>query len=225
MNKHTFICDLLIFCVIILVLVLPPLLSSFIFTELNTIEYNRFPFQQFFFFITIFTVYFFYHNKDSSLNSSKMIFYRIIFPSTFTFCILFCLSLFVTFLSKILPQQIQNFAIRDLKLEKPDNFITCINCLLTFILGAFYEELLYRFYLSDAINTLFNKKDNKSIKIIVEILVTVIFSLSHLYLGFFALVNSALAHIILRKTYLKYKNIYAGIIAHFFYNLLTLILL
>ncbi|MCR4742055.1 MAG: CPBP family intramembrane metalloprotease [Treponema sp.] len=131
----------------------------------------------------------------------------------------------MTFLSKIIPHQIEKFVISDLNIEKPYDFLTFFNCLLSFIFGAIYEELLYRFYLNDAVNLLFNKKDKKSIKIITEILVSLIFAFSHLYLGIFSVLNAALAHIVLRKTYLKCKNVYAGILAHLAYNLLTLILL
>ena len=100
--------------------------------------------------------------------------------------------------------------------------------------AAFFEEVIYRFYIPFGIkNFLFRKvfDENqsksytifeKSILLFIEIVTMLIFSFSHKYLGIFSVVNAAVAHLVLRFSFIRSKSLIPSTLAHFFYNFVSL---
>ncbi len=123
------------------------------------------------------------------------------------------------FISCFIPQTTNN-----IEVVLPDSVISWIFCILDFFLAAFYEEIIYRFYLTDGFVHFF-RQPNKILIYFSEILTLFLFSIGHLYLGWISVLNAAVAHVILRLTYKSCKSILPGFLAHFFYNIISLILL
>ena len=53
----------------------------------------------------------------------------------------------------------------------------------------------------------------------------ILFALAHKYLGIYAMINAFFACIVLRICYIKTQNIITNTIAHFLYNITSLIIL
>ena len=144
-------------------------------------------------------------------------------PGLHAFCWLLCVAFLLKFLST-LPV----FAGTESKftIEKPDSTLAWFFCILNFAAAAFYEEVIYRFYLTDALLSMISKKSSAKVWMwICEIFTGLCFAAAHLYLGIFSAVNAALAHVILRGCYKKSEIIWFCVFAHFFYNVISLILL
>ena len=106
--------------------------------------------------------------------------------------------------------------------------------ILSFISQGFSEEFLYRFFLPESIYSVFkyfkkekifskNRPAGLLLFLLFEFIFALIFSFSHRYLGFFAVINAFLAHFILRFSYLKCDNIAITSSVHIIYNLFQLI--
>lgn len=166
--------------------------------------------------------YFFNSDKKKSF---------VIFPFIISICALLCFS----FIFKGISIFIQNssfsentffFGKSSLEVERPGTFLTWFFCILTFLFSAFFEEVIYRFFLPFSLITFLEKKWNgKIIIIITEVLTALLFAAAHIYLGFLAFLNALCAHIILRICYKKYGLIIPVFLAHFGYNIISLILL
>ena len=106
----------------------------------------------------------------------------------------------------------------------PSTFIEWIFVILTFLFGAFYEEVLYRLYLPQILKIFlfptFNEKTKNKENLLIEIPPILIFALAHRYLGWIGVFNAASSAFILRICFLKTKNICAGTFSHFLYNFL-----
>ncbi len=164
-------------------------------------------------------IYFYYN--EASFSFSKLL------PLPFTLGLLFFFSLiFKAFEFIFLKNE------SGLNVDLPQNFVAWLFCILGFIFSAFYEEVLYRFYLCESIIKFIETKASektftfkRNIGLFFEIVIALLFAFSHLYLGWLSVVNAFAAHIILRITYKKSGAIWAGFIAHFIYNIISLILL
>lgn len=107
-------------------------------------------------------------------------------------------------------------------INKPNGLLQWIFCIAQFFSLAFFEESIYRVYLADGLLHIF--ESNKIyIKIISEIFALICFSLGHLYMGIFSVLNAAIAYVILRALYKKTDSIIYSVVVHFIYNLLVLI--
>ena len=90
----------------------------------------------------------------------------------------------------------------------------------------FNEEVIYRFYLSDKLYQLLSIKfHRKFIRWFCEILALICFAIAHIYLGWLAVLNAALAHIFLRRCYLKSGRLWQPVLAHCIYNIVSIIIL
>ena len=135
---------------------------------------------------------------------------------------LFCSALFLKGISCLF----EGITASEVKVELPDTFLSWIFCLLNFLCAGFYEEVLYRMYFPEAFYTLAGCKIKwKYLKIFCEAAACLAFAFAHLYLGFFAVINAALAHVILRWCLKFSGNLWSGVAAHFVYNVISLILL
>lgn len=229
MKIHSQKCEILLFCAIFLLFILPSLCFTNNSVDSNTIFNWTFPFLSLI--LSIFSIILYVYKKDSykdvykKIPVSFFIFYFVIFFATIALGFLLCNSFIFNFISSLRNNN-------QIQIIKPQTFFEWICCVLNFIFAAFYEEIIYRFYLPDASKNLFvffikndNNKTKKTISIICEIITLLIFSFSHLYLGIFSVFNAAIGHIILRACYCKSKNIYSSFIAHAAYNIISLILL
>ena len=119
------------------------------------------------------------------------------------------------------------------EIVKPQNAVQWLFIILNFLFASAYEEVIYRAYFPDALISLLNRirklQENKVLRIIVvifaEIIVLLAFSFAHFYLGVLSVINAGIAHIILRLFYRRRQDIIAVWAAHFFYNIISLILL
>lgn len=227
MKKHSFPYEIVIFCLIFLLFIIPSLFTVTIQTENYLMDFKSFPLVQLAYCVVGILIFIFFNDTKLNLKENHGIFYKIIFPATFTFSILFAVSLAFTFLSKILPNELGPILLtNNVEINKPDTLLTSVFCVLNFIFAAFYEELIFRFYFSDSLLQMIRRKsDNEFWIYFSEIFTMLIFAFCHLYLGLLSVLNAALAHFVLRKCYKKCGCIYTCIIAHFCYNLLVFILL
>lgn len=227
MKKHSFACEIVIFCTIFLFFVLPSLFTVTIRTGNYLIDFKSFPLVQFAYCLLGIFIFVFFKDSKEKKNEKYFIFYKVIFPATFTFCVLFGINLAFTFISKILPESIGPFFLtNNVEITKPDSLITYVFCILNFIFASIYEEFIYRFYITDSLyNMISRKSEGKNWIFVCEVFAMLVFAFCHLYLGLLSVINAAIAHIILRNCYKKCGCIYTTILAHFCYNLLVFILL
>ena len=83
------------------------------------------------------------------------------------------------------------------------------------IVGACYEEVVYREFLPETLSKLIEKK---KFEIPLELICVALFALAHRYLGIVAVLNAFVCGIILRLCYKKSMGIWTGIYAHLAYN-------
>lgn len=221
MKIHSFIFDFLIYLIIFVFFALSPIFSLF-FESINEPSFSTWNFSPFLFIelaVCIFLVCFYYDKKNISISKTQYILYKIILPSTFVLSLLFFNSLIFKYISAKYIQSSESVSV-----ILPKDIFSWISCILIFSISAFFEEVLYRFYLIEGFFNLIKKK-NILIISITEFLVCFLFSIGHLYLGYLSVINALLAHVILRICYKTTGNIYSGFIAHFCYNIISLILL
>lgn len=229
MKLHSLFFNIIILVFVLVFCVFPPLLPVFTATPAaNDFTTWSFPFQQFSYFILAFGIYLISGeikqrqiSRINFTNKKHYFFYKIFTPFLFTFAFLFFNSLIFSFISTLDIFQNQT----DIKVQLPADFSQWIFCILNFGFAAFYEEVIYRFYLIERLNITFNSKNKLALKIIFEVIGTILFALGHFYLGVLSVLNAAIAHLILRLCFKKSGNIYCGFAAHFAYNMISLILL
>lgn len=222
MKIHSFVADL-VFFLLILLLLIEPVIVSLILPVQGFTKWS-FPFAQLV--NAFFALFIFLYYKDKSDNeksNATIILLKKVFPGTIALCLLFCSALLfkgVTFFVK------NEFWVGNQEVILPDSFYSYLNCILSFIFAAFYEEVIYRFYFPEILrNFIFKKFNTKLAHIFSEIIALAFFASGHIYLGGFAFINSIIGHGILRMCLVKSKSIWPGFIAHFIYNLLVLFLL
>ena len=111
----------------------------------------------------------------------------------------------------------------------PAGFLGKVDFVFGVISAAFFEEVIYRFYLPRAFKELLfkvrknpqNEKINLRLSLIAETASLILFALPHLYLGFFGFLNALVCGIILRVCMLKTKMIWISFAVHALYNFLS----
>lgn len=148
------------------------------------------------------------------------------FPLIFTFSLLFFVELIFKFIS--VSQSTSTITETNFydSVVLPSDFIQWSFCVINFLFSAFFEEVLYRFYLPGRLKYFASFLPNKKIFLIIcEVISCLIFAFSHSYMGFLSVLNAFFAHIILRICYLTCNNIFCGTAAHFLYNIISLLLM
>ncbi len=98
-------------------------------------------------------------------------------------------------------------------------------CIFTMAAAAFFEEVIYRFYLPFALRKTAGVLKNRIVMVIFsEAAAALLFAFAHRYLGLLAVLNAFSCGILLRICALKSESLIPGFCAHFIYNLLTLLL-
>lgn len=217
MKKNTsFIIEFIIFLMILCFFLIPPFFSPKISEQTSPFLKWNFPFRQLIYAVFAGILYYAFKEEKSQSHFFK-------FPFIFTFSALFFIQLIFKFIS-VSKGTAQQSIFENVIM--PSGFLQWIFCALNFMFSAFFEEVLYRFYLPNQLNrfaTFLPKQ--KQISVIFEILTCLIFAFSHFYMGILSVLNALFAHIILRICYSVSKNIFCGTLAHFCYNIISLILL
>lgn len=234
MKKYSTLAEILLAIFIFTVYLLPPVFissvsSSDVFTRWD------FPYSVFFNFIFCLFLFVLHKTAEKKLGLTDVsknkyyFFYNVLFPLTFTACVLFTCGLIFKFLSVFLSVLFSLSEKSQLSVEIPTTIIQWIFCILNFIFASFTEEFFYRFYFPEALLRFFSKFQSDKLKkvsvIIAEFFVLILFAFAHRYEGFLSVLNAAVAHVVLRKCLKKYGNLWAGFGAHFIYNIISLILL
>lgn len=219
MKKHTLLSDLAVFLLIIFLFIVPPFFVISPTTEDALFSLWKFPWYQLLLALLSLVLLFFYYEKSSKRT-------LIVFPVLFTFGMLFAISLFCRFLSELFADKYSTVPFNAASVVRPDGFLQWLFCLINFFCAAFYEEVLYRFYISDELLSLISRKRNfRFTWIFCEALGLLCFAFAHLYLGWISVLNAGLAHVFLRLCYKRFEKLWPCVAAHFIYNVISLILL
>ena len=223
MKLHSFLYEILIFSLIFVFCLLPPCFimpsdTAFFFSE------PVFPWKALCLFV--FTVIFYFLILQKRLRVS----YYTLLSFAFCFSLLFFNSLIMKAISLLIQKTSSD---PQAEIVKPQNGTQWLFIILNFLFASAYEEVIYRAYFPDALISLLKRihkvQENKVLGIILVILAEIIgllaFSFAHFYLGVLSVINAGIAHIILRLFYRRRQDIIAVWAAHFFYNIIFLILL
>ncbi len=216
MKRLYIIFEILIFSLICAFLIIPPFFTPRI-TDISQMFNWTFPWS-------ICGVCFFslvlYFITRKTLCPGRRFFY----PSMLCLGILVCTALLLNFISArtggstALPS----------KTYLPDTALQGIFCFITFLFGATYEEIIYRFYFTDALKRLLGYAKMPECRVmffVTEGLGLLVFAFAHLYMGPLSVINAAIAHVVLRILYKKTGLIWNGVLIHFVFNIISLILL
>ncbi|MBO4533401.1 MAG: CPBP family intramembrane metalloprotease [Treponema sp.] len=207
MKRQSLIYEILIFLLIFVFLIIPPFFNKPV-GQLKELFSWTFPWKQAGLCIFALVLYF----LSKNLNDKKGIFY----PSL--------IALSLLFFTAIIIKLICHSATGENRLIMPQGGLEVLFCLITFALSAIYEEIIYRFYFTDALRRLI-PIERKYIWIVYELAGLVVFAFAHFYLGWASVINATFAHVILRFLYKKTNLIWNCVIVHFIYNVISLILL
>jgi membrane protease YdiL (CAAX protease family) len=113
----------------------------------------------------------------------------------------------------------------------PSSFLGWINFFFGVIFAAFFEEVIYRFYLPRAFREIFGKKkifrnsdivqNNQRLSVLCEGLALLLFGLGHVYLGFLGFLNAIVCGAVLRFCMIKTKSLWIPFGIHAVYNFLS----
>ena len=113
----------------------------------------------------------------------------------------------------------------------PETALGWTNVILGTVCAAFYEEVLYRLYLPDAIKVVCARKNTppestraKRISFLCEATAIVLFALAHRYAGFLAVLNAFLGGMLLRRCFVRTGALWTNVTAHTAYNFVMLML-
>ena len=211
MKHKSVIYEIIVFSLIFLFLIVPPFFTAPVTDEALLFSWD-FPWKQtglFLFAVVLFIL-------SRNLNNKKGFF----FPSMLSLSALFLCALIIKIITKT--------PFVEHKTTLPASNVQWIFCVLTFLFSAVYEEIIYRFYFSDALRRLLEYSPAAGKRWVFwfcEIAGLLVFAFAHFYLGIAAVVNAAFAHVVLRILYKKTNFIWNCVLIHFLYNIISLILL
>ena len=207
MKRQALIYEIIIFLLICIFLVIPPFFTPKI-EDMSALFTWTFPWKQAG--LCIFAVVLYFLSRG--LNPKKGIFY----PSLIALSLLFFTAIVIKLICHQAPGANKEIM--------PQGGLQVLFCLLTFAFSAVYEEIIYRFYFTDALKHLIGF-ERKYTWLIYEAAGLLVFAFAHFYMGWASVINAALAHVVLRFLYKKTNLIWNCIIIHFIYNVISLILL
>ena len=232
MKINSFVTEILFFSIISLFFVIPPLFVNA--PSVQHIDFTLFSVQNLSHFVIAIFIFVFYKKsvENDEKFTTKILKYLIYF--FVIFILLFGISFICNFSAQKLLNSENSFVNSQVFVENPQGFFDFLICIFNLLFAAFFEEVIYRFYIPFGIkNFLFRKvfDENqsksytifeKSILLFIEIVTMLIFSFSHKYLGIFSVVNAAVAHLVLRFSFIRSKSLIPSTLAHFFYNFVSL---
>ena len=207
MKNYNILINFFVFFVIFIFYALPP-----IFFISEPVTQINFPLNSLILFIFSAFLYYFTNQFFLQISKKNIPVLKLIFSSVLCFIFIFLLGMIFNFLATI-------FKIKDEYSLIPQNLKEYFFVILTFSFSAFFEEVMYRFFIPEELSFFLQIKFSAKIAFLIsESLTLLIFALSHRYRGLFAILNAAIAHVILRFFYKRTKNIAVTSSAHFFYN-------
>lgn len=152
---------------------------------------------------------------------ARNFFYSYFFPSSYALCLMLTIALVL----QIISLRLLNNA-GQIPFIMPEGFGDWACCIINFICASVWEEIIFRYYLTESLYDFFpSLKDKTALKIITEFIVLLLFAFGHRYSGYLAVINAGLSHIILRLCFLRTnKNIYCTIIIHFIFNMISMLI-
>lgn len=206
------------FILVLALLVLPPIL----FQAAGSLAVLTFAYPPQTFFLALVALLIYMQNRNVHLIrfQGRWSFFRILVFSGESFLAFGILCV----VSAVLEFSGHFFSVEsELKIVRPERF----NDFAIFFIGtfcaAFYEEVLYRMYLPEAMKHLcvgWKKVPEFFLKWGPEFLAVVLFALGHIYLGRLGFLNALLCGIALRRCVLKTHSLWFSLIPHFAYNAL-----
>lgn len=221
MKKHSLTLEIIIFSAVFALCITPGIITQFLPIASQAFSSWDFPFSALLSCALAGVICFFFYEMHKP-EDGKQILFKYVLPATFCFCILFCISCIFKFFALTFPVNTNN----ELEVTMPSGFLEWFYSILMFIFAAFYEEVIYRFYVPETVMSWINGKTQKKIwKYLAEFGFMAVFAAGHIYLGFYAVFVAVFAHFVLRFFYKKTGSIIPGFIAHAVYNIISLILL
>jgi len=119
----------------------------------------------------------------------------------------------------------------------PSSFLGWINFFFGVIFAAFFEEVIYRFYLPRVFREILQKRltakkktsekmfDNQRLSVFCEGLALLLFGLGHIYLGILGFLNALVCGAALRLCMIKTKSLWIPFGIHAVYNFLSFLIL
>ena len=119
----------------------------------------------------------------------------------------------------------------------PSSFLGWINFFFGVFFAAFFEEVIYRFYLPRAFREILQKRltgkkkasekmfDNQRLSVFCEGLALLLFGLGHIYLGILGFLNALVCGAALRLCMIKTKSLWIPFGIHAVYNFLSFLIL
>lgn len=208
------------FIIILAFLVLPPIFYQFKMLNVETPKTIETWYSLQTFVYAIFALFIYWQNRDVHL---------IRFQSKWTILRTLVLSgeSFKTFgflcVISVIFELIGNFCKIESNMTKillPSTMNGWLNFIFGTIAAAFFEEVIYRMYLPEAMGH-FIVGHPKIPRILPEIIALLLFSFGHIYLGIFGFLNAFLCGIVLRRCILKTHAIWFSFIPHAIYNFLV----
>lgn len=232
----------------ILYFVIPPVVVQF-FSERQEVLFARYPFLVFFNGGISFLIYIFAIRGrlfEEPVELQKLPFFIYSSNALITFGFL-CLS-------SVIFESISYFFKIDGGIQKilfPSSFFGWINFFFGVIFAAFFEEVIYRFYLPRAFMEIFGKlrffgnqksvkkneivadsgiayvgdaENNLRLSVFSEGLALLLFAMGHLYLGLLGFLNALVCGVALRFCMIKTKSLWFSFGIHVVYNFLSFLL-
>ena len=211
----------------ILYFVIPPVVVQF-FSERQEVLLARYPFLVFFNGGISFLIYIFAIRGrlfEEPVELQKLPFFIYSSNALITFGFL-CLS-------SVIFESISYFFKIDGGIQKiifPSSFFGWVNFFFGVIFAAFFEEVIYRFYLPRAFMEIFGKlrirsaRNNLRLSVFSEGLSLLLFAMGHLYLGLLGFLNALVCGVALRFCMIKTKSLWISFGIHVVYNFLSFLL-
>ena len=212
MKHNSLVSEIIVFSLIVIFLIIPPFFAPAVSSSSVLFDWS-FPVKQLSLFVFALVLYIIF---DKELRPRD---FKFPFPSLRAIGGLFFLVLITRFI-------VTRYTFDEIQQPRPYGKTEWIYCLLTFFFSAAYEEIIYRFYLPGQIMSFFEHKyQNRFFVFLSDLIAALVFAFAHYYLGKISVINAFFAHIILRWCYVDTGFIWNSVLAHFFYNIISLILL
>lgn len=221
MKKNVF---LAVFLYVLLFLVIAPIIFQF-FGERQEAVVAYYPFLVFFNGVISFLIYFLALKGrifENPVEQQKMPFF------VYSSCTL--VSFGSLCLSSVIFETISYFFRIGGGIQKvifPSSFLGWINFFFGVIFAAFFEEVIYRFYLPRAFREILGKKlsqNNQRLSVLCEGLALLLFGLGHVYLGVLGFLNALVCGAALRLCMIKTKSLWIPFGIHAVYNFLSFLI-
>lgn len=231
MKKYAF---WIVFFYVLLFLVIAPIVFQF-FGERQEAVVAYYPFLVFFNGVISFLIYFLALKGrifENLVEQQKMPFF------VYSSCALVCFGSLC--LSSVIFETISYFFEIGGGIQKvifPSSFLGWINFFFGVIFAAFFEEVIYRFYLPRAFREILGKRltgkkkasekmfDNQRLSVFCEGLALLLFGLGHIYLGILGFLNALVCGAALRLCMIKTKSLWIPFGIHAVYNFLSFLIL